>query len=101
MEAIQKASFRREWRMKVGEIVKSDRLCEFNFYRQGYMYYTIWVADGTEKLNRFGVKETEYIFPVEVEDLGTATLNNTEKSVTLMRYIRKALEGDMFVKKGA
>lgn len=39
-----------------------------------------------------------YRFPVSLEDLGTATLLAEHKAITLMRYIRKALEDHTFVK---
>lgn len=70
--------------MKLLEIVK-DNFATFQFYRQGYMYYEITVAG------------TAYVFPVEVSDLGTATLNHEEKAITMMRYIRKAMNNESFV----
>jgi hypothetical protein len=39
-----------------------------------------------------------YRLPVSLEDLGTATLLSEHKAITLMRYIRKALEDHTFVK---
>lgn len=39
-----------------------------------------------------------YLFPIPVEDLGDATLNNIEKSIFLMRYIRKAIDDGTMVK---
>ncbi len=75
--------------MKIGEIIKNSVECTFSFYRQGYLYYRIMVE--TED----GVKP--FAFPVEVSDLGGATLNLSEKPITMMRYIRKALEGESFV----
>lgn len=72
--------------MKVGEIVKNERKAVFSFYRQGYMYYNVEMEDGT------------YSFPIPVDDLAGATVSNTEKAITLMRYIRKAIEGEMFTK---
>ncbi len=41
---------------------------------------------------------SRYKFPVNLEDLGTATLLAEHKAITLMRYIRKALEDKTFVK---
>jgi len=54
--------------------------------RAGYMHYEVSV-DGQL-----------YRFPVSLEDLGTATLLAEHKAITLMRYIRKALEDHTFVK---
>jgi len=67
----------------IKEIVK-DNIAEFSFYRQNYLYYKI-------KLN-----DDWYEFPIEIEDLGTATLDSPMRAITLMRYIRKAIEGNMF-----
>ena len=71
--------------MNIKQIVKGNK-ATFSFYRAGYMYYEVCV-DG--KL---------YRFPVSLEDLGTATLLAEHKAITLMRYIRKALEDRTFVK---
>lgn len=37
-----------------------------------------------------------YRFPISLEDLGTTTLLAEHKAITLMRYIRKALEDHTF-----
>jgi len=52
------------------------------------MYYEVVVV----------VDGQAYRFPVSLEDLGTATLLVEDKAITLMRYIRKALEDHTFVK---
>jgi len=44
------------------------------------------------------VDGTKYKFPMSPEDLGTAGLLVEHKAITLMRYIRKALEEKTFVK---
>lgn len=76
--------------MKVSEIIKNSTITTFSFYRQGFLYYRIVVSgENTDQ---------PYVFPIEIEDLGTATVSLREKPITLMRYIRKAVEGDMFVK---
>lgn len=69
----------------VKEIVKNNT-ATFSFYRNGNMFYNVTV---------YGVK---YCFPVSLEDIGNATLLDTFKAITLMRYIRKALEDGTFVK---
>lgn len=85
--------------MTIGEIIKnSSGYAVFSHYRQGYLYYDLSVIDGTDEYDRQGVKATKYVFPVEVADLGIATLNYMEKPITMMRYIRKAVEGNMFVR---
>ena len=72
--------------MTITEIVRNNNIATFSFYRQGYLYYNVTV-DGQL-----------YLFPVEVADLGTATVSQTEKAITLMRYIRKALDSGSFVR---
>jgi hypothetical protein len=71
--------------LKIKDIVK-DNVARFSFYRAGYAFYEVQV-DGTK-----------YKFPVGLEDLGTATLLAEHKAITLMRYIRKALQDKTFVK---
>jgi hypothetical protein len=71
--------------MQILNIVKGNT-ARFSFYRQGNVYYNVMV-DGVE-----------YAFPVSLEDLGGATVSVTEKAITLMRYIRKALDAGTFVK---
>jgi hypothetical protein len=71
--------------MDIKRIVK-DNKATFSFYRAGHMYYEVTVDGQT------------YRFPVSLEDLGTATLLAEHKAITLMRYIRKALEDHTFVK---
>jgi len=71
--------------LKIRDIVK-DNVARFSFYRAGHAFYEVEV-DGTK-----------YKFPVSLEDLGTATLLAEHKAITLMRYIRKALEEKTFVK---
>jgi hypothetical protein len=39
-----------------------------------------------------------YMFPIPLEDLGDATINATEKSIFLMRYIRKAIDDKTLVR---
>jgi hypothetical protein len=71
----------------IKEIVK-DNTVSFAKYRQGYVYYTVRVPS----------EGIEYMFPVPLSDIGDATLLATEKAMTLMRYIRKALDEGTFVK---
>jgi hypothetical protein len=67
------------------DIVKNN-VANFSFYRAGNFFYDIVVA---------GVR---YTFPVSAEDIGGATLFATFKAITLMRYIRKALEDGTFTR---
>ena len=71
--------------MDIKNIVKNNT-ARFSFYRAGYCYYDV-IVDGFS-----------YSFPVSVEDLGQATITAEMKAITLMRYIRKALENQTFIK---
>ena len=73
--------------MNIKEIVK-DNTVRFLRYRQGHAYYAVTVSE----------EETEYYFPVPLEDIGDATLEAEDKAIVFMRYIRKALEEGTFVK---
>ena len=70
---------------KIKEIVKENK-AHFSFYRSGNMFYTVTV-------NR-----TKWMFPVSLQDIAGASLFAEMKAITLMRYIRKALEDKTFVK---
>lgn len=58
----------------------TDAKATFRYLRAGYAYYSI------------DLESKRFTFPVELSDIGNATLNALEKSITLMRYIRKAIE---------
>lgn len=70
--------------MNIKDIVKDQRAW-FLFYRNDVLYYGVMY------------QAEQYMFPVPIDDLGTATLEATHKAITLMRYIRKALEAGTFV----
>jgi hypothetical protein len=40
----------------------------------------------------YQTNDTGFVFPVPVEDIGTATFSREEKSLIMMRYIRKWIE---------
>lgn len=67
------------------QIVK-ETSSTFSHYRQGYIYYNVEVAGQL------------YIFPVQLEDLGQATLLRCHRTIELMRYVRRALDAGSFVK---
>lgn len=69
----------------IKDLVK-DNFVYFNFFRQGHFYYNLVTDNAT------------YIFPVPIDDIGTATLNQRDKALTYMRYIRKAIENQTFIK---
>lgn len=71
--------------MEIKDIIKGNTV-EFSFYRAGNIFYNVVVGGIT------------YTFPVPVDDLGQGTVTRNMKAITLMRYIRKALEAGSFVR---
>ena len=49
----------------------------FQFYRKQHLWYM--------------TDDTGFMFPVPIEDVGDGTFNRVEKSLLMMRYIRKLL----------
>ena len=70
--------------ISIKDLIKNNT-AELYKYRQQHVYYTIVHGGKT------------YMFPVPLEDVQDATLNRTEKAITMMRYIRKAVDAGSFV----
>jgi len=64
--------------MELKELVK-DRFVHFVSYRQGFFTYAV------------GAGDKRYTFPIPIEDIGTATMMRTDKAISFMRWIRKAI----------
>ena len=71
--------------MQLKDIVKNN-VVNFSHYRASYLYYNVTVED------------VKYSFPVPIEDIGDATFLNQDKAIIFMRYIRKSLDDNTFVK---
>jgi hypothetical protein len=69
------------------DIVKNN-LTHFSFLRGENAYYTV-VVHGTK-----------FVYPVNLKDLCGASIFAEMKAITMMRYIRKALADNTFVKAG-
>ena len=86
----------KEYPFKIAELVKNAGVV-FSHYRNQHLYYTIMHFGPDE-----GAETPEiiaaYHFPIPLEDLGNATVKVHEKAITLMRYIRKAMEEGTLVK---
>jgi hypothetical protein len=65
-------------------IVSGDNKASFSHYRDGNFFYVVKVQDQT------------YSFPIPIEDAKGTTLFAEFKAITLMRWIRKAIEGKTF-----
>ena len=65
-------------------IVSNNNKATFSFYRDGNFYYIVKVQDKV------------YSFPIPIEDAKGTTFFAEFKAITLMRWIRKALENKTF-----
>lgn len=74
--------------MNITDFVVKDNICFFDSFRAGVFYYTIYKANS----------DIGYQFQVPIEDITGATLKAEEKSVFMMRWIRKSIEDKTFIK---
>lgn len=72
--------------LDIKELVK-DNFVYFDSYRQGIFYYRLEYSKVMNEDNY----HFKMVFPVPVEDIGTATLLDKDKAITFMRWIRKAI----------
>ncbi|MEM9531637.1 MAG: hypothetical protein AAGA23_12015 [Pseudomonadota bacterium] len=63
--------------MKDLKSLVKGKTAKFVFYRDRALHYQI---------------DDEFVFPVPIEDAGSATFRSEEKALLLMRYIRKHLK---------
>lgn len=74
--------------MTLKEIVTSTNFAEFSYAIAGVLYYKVKVGD------------KEVIFPIDMndkDDVGTTTFESCYRPITLMRYIRKAIDNDTLI----
>lgn len=74
--------------MSIKEIVTLKNPAKFSHAIAGVLYYTI---DAEDKI---------IMFPIDMndkDDVGTTTFEAEYKPITLMRYIRKAIEKDLLI----
>lgn len=80
----------------IKELVKDNKVY-FDSFRQGIFYYRLRVP--YEKADYLGDVDTHYrnyLFPVPVDDIGTATMLSEDKALFFMRWIRKAIDDQTF-----
>jgi len=70
--------------MTLKEIVAANNMARFSHYRDGNFFYVVEV-DGKK-----------YSFPISLEEAKGATMLAEFKAITLMRWIRKALDAKTF-----
>ncbi len=74
--------------MTIKEIVTLKEPAKFSHAIAGVLYYTIKTKDKT------------IVFPIDMndkDDVGTTTFETEYKPITLMRYIRKAMENNELI----
>lgn len=74
--------------MTLKEIVTSTNFAEFSHAIAGVLYYKVKVGD------------KEVMFPIDMndkDDVGTTTFESYYRPITLMRYIRKAMDNGALV----
>lgn len=71
--------------MNIKDIIRDNKV-HFYFYRHNIAYYKVYYEGD------------EYYFPVPLENIEGASLFHTEKAISYIGYIRKALEDKTFVK---
>ncbi len=70
--------------INIKDLIKNNTV-EMDRYRAQHIYYQI------------AHERKLYSFPVPLEDVQEATLNHSEKAITMMRYIRKAINNGTFI----
>lgn len=70
----------------IKQIVQDGTMAALVKLRKGYMYWEV-------KVDKFGT----YQFPIPLSDMGDATWERNIKSITLMKWIRKAIDANEFV----
>lgn len=83
--------------MTIKDLVK-DNVVTFDSYRQGNFYYKITYLVKSVNKKQEVPYNTNFIFPVPIDDIGTATLLAKDKAIVFMRWIRKAFESKTLIK---
>lgn len=71
----------------ITELVK-DTVCQFWYYQNNLLWYS------------FELGNLHYSFPVDIsdkDDIGNAIFKNKYRTITLMRYLRKAIENKTLI----
>jgi len=80
------------------DLIKDNKVY-FDSYRAGFFYYNldfgfIHIQD-TDEVND---KKITYQFTVPADDIGNATLLASDKAITFMRWIKKAVDNNELIK---
>lgn len=74
--------------MKVIDVVKNGNVARFDHFCGGNLYYTVVVNGST------------YLFNISTDprEVGTGDFYSEMKAITLMRWIKKCIDNDEFIK---
>jgi len=74
--------------VNIKDIVANGTIATISHVIAGVVYYKVIAEKGS------------WMFPVDMndrEDVGTTSFNSEEKAITLMRYIRKAIDSNSLI----
>lgn len=74
--------------MKIIEIVRNDNMAHFSHFCGGNLYYTVEVDGGTY----------QFYINTDPNEVGFADFYSEVKAITLMRWIKKCMETEEFIK---
>lgn len=74
--------------MDIKDFVSKGKTVRFDSFRAGVFYYNVAHV----------ITGDLYEFQVPIEDTGGATFKAEERTVTMMRWIRKSIENKTFIK---
>ena len=79
--------------LNLKDLVRSPNFARFKRFRKGELVYAVCTTARFSVGDELIQDTTElFEFPVPISDAGDGVFNAEEKAMTLMKYIRKALE---------
>lgn len=77
--------------VSIKNIVKRPNIAAFEFYRQGKFYYNVYNPNETPD-------GEVYQFSIPMDEVGDATFPRFDNAMMFMRFIRKSMDKNEFVK---
>ena len=79
--------------MNIKDIIKGAT-AKFSFYRNGMLYYEIIKGGKPTHIFPVNLMHKDKENTIDVKEIGSATFLAEYKAITLMRYIRKAIDNE-------
>lgn len=73
------------------DVVRKGTMAEFQYFRNGYLYYNIEILEGDHK-------GEVYQLCLDSVDFSSTDLNRTEKSSIFMRWIRETMKENLLTR---